>query len=112
MSKLLLLKVKIRRIYSCLRNWQTLPKISVADENLRERTCFSAGRHYLGENRIYGGISPDRSIEELRISSDKAVYFPKRDVRFYFVEITTGATRHIQQIHIDEPYLYPCRPAP
>ena len=42
----------------------------------------------------------------------KAGYFPKRDVRFYFVEITTGDPRHIQQIHIDEPYLHPCRPRP
>ena len=47
-----------------------------------------------------------------RISSDKAGYFPKRDVRFYFVGISTGDTRHIQQIHIDEPYLHPCRPRP
>ena len=27
---------------------------------------------------------------------------------FYFVEITTGDTRHTQQIHKDEPSMYPC----
>ena len=27
---------------------------------------------------------------------------------FYFVEIRTGDTRHIQQIHIDQPYKHPC----
>ena len=26
----------------------------------------------------------------------------------YFVEIMTGATMHTQQIHIDEPSMYPC----
>ena len=26
----------------------------------------------------------------------------------YFVEIRTGDTRHIQQIHIDQPYMHPC----
>ena len=26
----------------------------------------------------------------------------------YFVEIMTGDTRHTQQIHIDEPSIYPC----
>ena len=26
---------------------------------------------------------------------------------FYFVEITTGDTRHIQQIYIDEPSMHP-----
>ena len=38
-----------------------------------------------------------------RISSDKAGHFPK-----YFVEITTGDTRHTQQIRIDEPSMYTC----
>ena len=42
-----------------------------------------------------------------RISSDKADYFPKEDVRFYFVEIMTGDTRHTQQINIDKS-MYPC----
>ena len=27
---------------------------------------------------------------------------------FYFVEIRTGDTRHIQQIHIGQPYMHPC----
>ena len=26
---------------------------------------------------------------------------------FYLVEIRTGDTRHIQQIHIDQPYMHP-----
>ena len=43
-----------------------------------------------------------------RISSDKASNLPKRIVRFYFVEITTGETRHIQQISIDEPSMHRC----
>ena len=43
-----------------------------------------------------------------RISSDKAGIFPYIERSFYFVEITTGDTRHTQQIHIDEPSMYPC----
>ena len=31
---------------------------------------------------------------------------------FYFVDIRTGDTRHIQQIHIDQPYMHPCTLAP
>ena len=44
----------------------------------------------------------------IRISSDKAGYFPKNKTSFYFVEIATGDIRHTQQIHIDEPSMYPC----
>ena len=43
----------------------------------------------------------------VRISSDKASNLPKRDVRL-FVEITTGETRHNQQIYIDEPSMHHC----
>ena len=42
------------------------------------------------------------------ISSYKANNLPKRDVRLYFVEITTGETRHIQQIYIDGPSMHHC----
>ena len=45
---------------------------------------------------------------DLRISSDKASNLPKRDARFFFVEITTGETRHIQQIYVDEPSMHHC----
>ena len=38
-----------------------------------------------------------------RLSSDKACHFPKWDVRF-----RTWDTRHIQQLHIDQPYRHPC----
>ena len=44
----------------------------------------------------------------LRISRDKASNLPKRDVRLYFVEITTGETRHIQEIYIDGPSMHHC----
>ena len=38
-----------------------------------------------------------------RISSDKASNLTKRDVN-----ITTGETRHIQQIYIEEPSMHHC----
>ena len=68
MSKLLLLKVKMRRIdipFSEIgRHFQTF---SVADEGVGVFVCGSILSMYalFWKNRIQCSISPDRSIEEL-----------------------------------------------
>ena len=53
----------------------------------------------LGWLSIFGGTSHKEFLAIRRAIKRRS---------FYFVEITTGETRHIQQIYIDEPSMHHC----